>query len=79
MLNNLPLIVMQFPTGKWGYRGSIPRCLGNDVAPTIDDIMGGRYYTNEAGETVTTKFPVFASKRDALDHAFHNGIIIRED
>ena len=73
-----PLIVIQAATGVWIYRGSIPRVLGTEAPATCEDIMAGRSYTNQAGKSVVTKFPVFASKQDALDHAFHNGHIITE-
>ena len=75
---NLGLHVIQYPTGTWGYVGSIPRALGNEVKATCEDIMAGRSYTNVQGAECVTKFPVFNSKRDALDNAFANGYVICE-
>jgi hypothetical protein len=60
---------MQFPSGRWGFVGSLPITLGSERAPTTADVLGCRTYTNEAGETVAPHFPTFETEAQARAHA----------
>ena len=69
--------LIQYSTGRWGFVGSLPRSLGEEVKATTSDVMGGRAYRNEAGEIVTTRFPTFETNIDALNHAASVGVKVR--
>jgi hypothetical protein len=77
MFGNLGLHAMQFPSGKFGYVGSIPTALGIQVPATTAAVMGQRAFRNEAGEIVEWKFPVFDSLQEAVDFAFAKGFEVR--
>lgn len=62
------LTIIQFPSGKYGYVGSIPLQLGSEIRATRSDIMGGRAFRNGKGEIVTIKFPSFETREDAQLH-----------
>lgn len=68
MLANLELHIIQFPSGCWGYVGSIPMALGQIVKATRSDVMGGRAWRNPNGDMVTVKFPTFTTEAQAHAH-----------
>lgn len=76
MFNNLGVHLQKYPTGKYGYCGSLPYGLGNEAKPSREDIMAGRFTTNPDGETVTIKFPVFDTVQAAINHAENRGFDI---
>jgi hypothetical protein len=73
MFGNLGLHVIKFPSGKFGFVGSIPAALGYDVPADTSAVMGGRSYTNAAGDLVERKFPVFDTEQAARDFAKSKG------
>lgn len=78
MFQNLGLHVISFPTGRFGFRGTVPGLLGTMVPATTDDIMGGRAFTHN-GKTVTTKFPSFETREAAIQFAKDRGCEVRHD
>lgn len=74
MLNNLDVHINKFPTGRYGFVGTLPRALGNEVPADRAAILGQRWYENDAGDTVMTKFPTFATAREAQKHIRNRGI-----
>ena len=76
MFNNLGIHLIKYPTGKYGYVGTLPCGLGNEQKPSSDDIRAGRFTTNSEGETVTIKFPVFSDVQSAINHAESRGFDI---
>jgi hypothetical protein len=68
-LNNLGVHILRYPTGKYGYVGTLPARLGYTDKPTKSDIMAGRFTTAPNGQTVTVKFPVFDTVEDTVLHA----------
>lgn len=62
---NYGLHITQFPSGRYGFVGTIPVALGNEVPADKSAIMGGRAYRNTKGEIVELKFPTFASEQEA--------------
>lgn len=73
MFSNLGLHVIKYPTGKYGYVGSIPQALGEEVPASAADVMAGRWYTNAEGQTVITKFPIFSTSAEAVTFAEGKG------
>lgn len=67
------LHVIQFPSGRYGFVGSVPKALGDIVPATRSDVMGGRAFRNEYGEIVTVKFPSFSTEDEARDFASYHG------
>lgn len=67
------LHIIQFPTNRYGYVGTIPCALGSEVAATPSDVMGCRSYTDEHGAQVVCKFPSFATYAQAEAHAINHG------
>jgi hypothetical protein len=66
---SLGIHIISFPSGRFGYVGTLPRVLGSEQPASGSDIMGGRAYRNAAGDTVVTKFPSFVTAADAVAHA----------
>lgn len=66
---NYGLHIIQFPSGRYGFVGSIPAALGHEVPADKSAVMGGRAYRNAKGEIVELKFPTFASEQEARDFA----------
>lgn len=62
---NYGLHIIQFPSGRYGFVGSIPRVLGSEVPASTAAVMGQRAYRNTEGEIVELKFPVFATEAEA--------------
>ena len=75
--SNMGCHVIEFPSKKWGYVGSIPTSLGTEVPATKEAVMGCRSHRNAAGELVEWKFPVFATKAAAIEFAASHGVTIK--
>ena len=78
MFGNLGLHVMQFPSGKWGYRGSVPSILGTEVPATTNDILGCRTHRDANGKPAVWNFPVFETCSAAVEFAKARGCEIRQ-
>jgi hypothetical protein len=73
MFGKMGLHVIQFPSGKFGFVGSIPGELGTEVPASRAAVMGQRSFYNAAGELVEMKFPVFESEVEAWEFAESKG------
>lgn len=73
MFGNLGLHVIKFPSGKFGYVGSIPIDLATMVPATTSDVMGGRASRDETGKLVAPKFPAFDTESEAIEFALSKG------
>jgi hypothetical protein len=73
MFGKLGLHVIKFPSGKFGYVGSIPTILGTEIPANRAAVMGCRAHYNAVGELVEWKFPVFESEQAARDFAVAKG------
>jgi hypothetical protein len=67
------LHIIKFPSGKFGYVGSIPATLGKEVPASQAAVMGQRSFYNAAGDLVEIKFPVFETEADAKAFAAEKG------
>lgn len=75
--NNFGLHIIQYPSGRFGYVGSVPTALATLVPATMDDIRAGRAFTGEDGKTMTWKFPVFKTREAAVAFAQEHGFTVR--
>jgi hypothetical protein len=66
IFGNLGVHVIQFPSGRFGFVGTLPVSLGAP-ATSAADAMAGR----------KVKFPVFETKQAALDHATERGVAVQ--
>jgi hypothetical protein len=73
MFKNLGLHIIKFPSGRFGFVGSIPAALGYEVPASTAAVMGGRSYYNAAGELVEMKFPAFDTETAAREFANSKG------
>lgn len=73
MFANLGLRVHEFPSGRFGYVGSVPSALGEWVPATESDVMGGRATRAADGSLVAIRFPSFATAEEAIAHAHAKG------
>lgn len=73
ILGNLGLHVIQFPSKRFGFVGSIPTALGEIVPATTSDVMAGRAHRSPTGEILTIRFPTFDTESEALAHATAHG------
>ena len=76
MFHNLNLHIIQFPSKRYGFVGTVPAALGDITVATVSDIMGGRAFDRN-GETVTVKFPSFTTRDEAVAHAATRGFEVR--
>jgi hypothetical protein len=73
-LHNLGIHVIQFPSGRYGFVGTLPGQLGTLEEPTTADIMGGRCVTDPNGTAWVVKFPSFETEDAARIHAALCGV-----
>jgi len=76
MLGNLGCHLMHFPSGRFGYVGTIPTALGETAPASTSDVMGGRAFKDESGAILTWKFPTFPTAEEAIDHAKAKGVAL---
>jgi hypothetical protein len=69
--------IIQYPTKRFGYVGSVPPVLGDVVKATTADIMGGRAFTCPDGTAGTMKFPSFETEAEARTFAASKGVTVR--
>jgi hypothetical protein len=68
------LHIIQFPSGRFGYVGSIPTDLGEKVPADRAAILGCRSFRDpETGESMMWKFPSFDTLEEAIAHAKDRG------
>jgi hypothetical protein len=71
---NVSLHINQFPSGRFGYVGSIPTDLGEKVPADRAAILGCRSFRDpETGESMMWKFPSFDTLEEAIAHAKDRG------
>lgn len=70
----LPLVIMDFPSGRWGYVGSIPTILCKKIKATSSALLGGRAWKEDDGKFYEWKVPTFETKEEAVSFAEENGI-----
>jgi hypothetical protein len=76
---NYGLHIIRFPSGRFGFAGSLPHSLGNLVPATTADIMDGRACgTDEEGHALTLRFPSFGTREEAVDYAAVRGLTVQE-
>lgn len=68
--------IIRYPTGRYGYVGSVPRSLGDVVYATPDDVMAGRAFRDSDGKVVTVRWPTFDTHAAAVDHARLRGVAV---
>jgi hypothetical protein len=73
MINHAGLYVIEFPSGRFGYVGSIPTALGSEVPADRSAIMGGRAHRDATGQLVEWSFPSFATEVEAITYAAERG------
>ena len=73
MFKNLGLHVIKFPTGRYGFVGSIPAALGQEVPASRSAVMGQRSFYSASGELVEMKFPAFDTQTAAREFAASKG------
>lgn len=66
---NLGLHIINFPSGNFGFVGSIPNVMCNIVTASKSDVLGGRAFYDQHGTLVTAKAPSFSNINDAVAHA----------
>jgi hypothetical protein len=80
MFGNLGVHIIKYPTGRYGYVGTLPAILGDAVRATSADIMGGRAETSPIdGQAYTLKFPSFETAAAARAYAADRGITAKGD
>jgi hypothetical protein len=72
--HNLGLHVIKFPSGRFGFVGSIPVELGTEVPATKAAVMGCRSHWNaDKTELLEWQFPVFDTEHGAREFAASKG------
>lgn len=71
--HNLGLHIIKFPSGRFGYVGSIPTTLGTEIPATTAAVMGCRSHYSASGNLVEWHFPVFDTEEAARNFAESKG------
>lgn len=71
--HKLGLHVIKFPSGRWGFVGSIPAALGEEVPASRSAILGCRTHTGHDGRPMEWKFPSFDTEEAAVSFAASRG------
>lgn len=73
--HKLGLHIIKFPSGKYGYVGSIPIILGTEIPANRAAVMGCRSHWNaDKTELLEWKFPVFDTEEAAREFAASKGL-----
>ena len=71
---NVSLHIIEFPSGRFGYVGSIPTDLGEKVPADRAAILGQRAFSDpETNEPIMWKAPTFETVEAAITHAKDRG------
>ena len=71
---NVSLHISEFPSGRFGYVGSIPTNLGEKVPADRAAILGQRAFSDpETNEPIMWKAPTFETVEAAIAHAKARG------
>lgn len=76
MKTRFGLHIIQYPSGKFGFVGSVPETLGfytEDIKQA--DVLSGRV-KEIGGVRKALRFPSFDTKQDAVNYAFRKGVEI---
>lgn len=73
---NTGVWIIKYPSGRYGYVGMVPPCLGTEVPATSDDVRAGRSYQRD-GLSFTLKFPSFDTLSEARGFATGYGVPTR--
>ncbi len=75
--HKLGLHVIKFPSGRYGFVGSIPTALGTEVPASKAAVMGCRsHWNSDHTELLEWKFPVFDTEAEAKAFAASKGFNI---
>jgi len=68
--------VIQFPSKRFGYVGSLPTVLAKQIPATESAVMGGRAFRDESGALVEWKFPSFDTEAEARAFAAEHSVTL---
>ena len=71
------LHIIKYPTGRYGYVGSVPTVLATVVPANRSAVMGGRSFRGGDGKQYTHKWPVFETRAEAVEHAARFGFTLK--
>lgn len=77
MFGNMGCHIIEFPSKRWGFVGSVPTALCTEVPATTADVLRCRTHRNEQGELVTWKTPVFETREEAVSFAASKGVEVK--
>lgn len=73
MGQKLPLVVIEFPNGRCGYRGSVPIELCDVREATRADVLGCRAWKGGDGKLYAAHPLAFDSHAEAVEYAAQRG------
>lgn len=76
MFGNLGVHVMQFPSGRFGFVGTLPIALADMGPATTGDVLAGRANRDATGALVAPHFPVFDTEAATRAHAASRGVAV---
>jgi len=71
---SLGLHILHFPSGRWGYVGSVPVSLATAIPASTSAVMGCRAWRDESGALMEWKFPTFDDCDSAVRFAQAKGL-----
>lgn len=74
MFENLGLHTIHYPSGRWGFVGTVPTTLCEERIATTADVLGCRTHRNPGDDAIYTwRIPSFATLAEALAYAEARG------
>ncbi len=67
--------ILKFPSGRWGYVGSIPLCMGELVPANTPAVLGCRTITGENGPMMF-RAKTFETENEARNFAAIQGVTL---
>lgn len=68
--------IIKFPSGRWGYVGSIPLCLGDVLPADTSAVLGCRTFPGEDGRPIMFKAKHFNTEQEAREYATIQGVTL---
>ena len=68
--------IIKFPSGRWGYVGAIPLCLGDVLPADIHAVLGCRTFKGEDGKPTMFKAKNFNTEKEAREYATIQGVTL---
>ena len=68
--------IIKFLTGRWGYVGSVPLCLGDILPADTSAVLGCRTFQGADGKPMMFKAKHFSTEQETREYATIQGVML---